>query len=239
LSAERHPLVAVIGAAAAAIPLAEAAFAEHFPEADLWNLLDDRLMTEAVDAGGLTPALAERMRRLVRYATDAGARGVLLTCSMYGTVAHELAAESRVPIDASDDAAFEDVLSAGHARVILLASLPAALSDAAERFTCFTGNRAGAPHVEAVLAAEAFAPAAAGDTASVADALASAVRRATAADAVLLAQYSLAPAAARLSERLGIPVIAGPTRAAARLRAAILGGQPVSPRFPTSERSAT
>lgn len=226
LSADRHPLVAFIGATTAAIPPASAAFAEHFPEATLWNVLDDRLITEAVAAGGLTPPLAARMGALVRYAVEAGADGVLLTCSMYGPVAHELGAGGDVPIYASDDAAFDDVVSAGYERVILLSSLPEALRDAEERFALFAGERSGAPRVTGVLAADAFAAAASGDTAAVTDALASAVLSAEPADAVLLAQYSLAPAAARLAERLGLPVIAGPPRAAARMRQVLLGARP-------------
>jgi hypothetical protein len=41
-------------------------------------------------------------------------------------------------------------------------------------------------------------------------------------DAVLLAQYSLAPAANALSAELGLPVISGPDAAAVALRARIL-----------------
>lgn len=223
LSADPHPLVAFIGATAAAIPPASAAFAEHFPEATLWNLLDDRLITEAVAAGGLTPALSERMRTLVRYAVDAGADGVLLTCSMYGPVAHGFTGP--VPVDASDDAAFHVAASSGYARILLLSSLPEALRDAEERFAAFTDGRPEAPVVTPVLAERAFAAASAGDTGAVLDALADAVAAAEPTDAVLLAQYSLAPAAAGLADRLGLPVIAGPPRAALRMREALVGQQ--------------
>lgn len=220
MSAEpAHPLIAFIGATPAAIPPARAAFAEHFPEATLWNLLDDRLITEAVAAGGLTPALAERMSTLVRYAVDGGADAVLLTCSMYGPVAHRF--DGPVPVDASDDAAFHAACSSGYERIVLLSSLPEALRDAEERFGAFAGT--DAPAVTPVLAEQAFAPAAAGDTEAVVDALAAAVAAAEPADAVLLAQYSLAPAAAGLADRLGLPVIAGPGRAALRMRDALLG----------------
>jgi hypothetical protein len=42
-------------------------------------------------------------------------------------------------------------------------------------------------------------------------------------DAVLLAQYSLAPAAEQLAVLTGLPVLTGPGRAARALRAALLG----------------
>ena len=42
---------------------------------------------DADAAGGLTPALRDRMSTLIRYAVDGGADAVLLSCSMYGPVA--------------------------------------------------------------------------------------------------------------------------------------------------------
>ncbi len=66
---------------------AQAAFADEFPDAELWHLLDDRLVMDADAAGGLTPALRDRMSTLIQYAVDGGADAVQLSCSMYGPVA--------------------------------------------------------------------------------------------------------------------------------------------------------
>ena len=60
------------------------------------------------------------------------------------------------------------------------------------------------------------------DAGAVADALEEALRGIPV-DAVLLAQYSISPSAAALQDRLGIPVLTGPARAAARMRAALTG----------------
>lgn len=84
------PTVALIHATTAAIAPAAAAFADRFPEARLWNLLDDLLMTEADAAGGLTAPLRRRMRCLIAHAEDGGAAAILLTCSLYGPVAGEV-----------------------------------------------------------------------------------------------------------------------------------------------------
>lgn len=89
MTTTRHALIALIETTTAATPPAIEAFDAEFPEATLWNVLDDRLIVEALEAGGLTAPLTERMSRLISYALDAGADGVLLTCSMYGPVAHE------------------------------------------------------------------------------------------------------------------------------------------------------
>ena len=69
----RPPLVALISATPTAIAPAESAFARNFPSARLWNILDDRLLTEADSRGGLDDELRARMGRLIDHAL-AGAR---------------------------------------------------------------------------------------------------------------------------------------------------------------------
>ncbi|GAB3041348.1 aspartate/glutamate racemase family protein [Parafrigoribacterium mesophilum] len=234
------PVIALVSAVTSAIAPAARGLEREFPEACAWNLVDDRLITEAIAAGGLTDDLRDRMTRLIRYALDGGAAAVLLTCSMYGPVAHEVAASVPVPILAADDAAFEAAAASGHERIALVSSLPVPLADARERFAAFLRSRAGAPELTGapdftgvpvftgVLAAGAYAASAAPDATgearspeALAQALAAAVRGSDA-DAVLLAQYSLAPAAQRLAALAGVPVFSGPDAAARLLRSRLL-----------------
>jgi hypothetical protein len=222
-----RPLVALVGAATTAIPPAVDAFATEFPEATMWNVLDDRLIVEALEAGGLTQDLTERMSSLISYALDGGANGVLVTCCMYSPVADKIARAVSTPVHASDDAAFEAVIGSGYSQVLLLSSLPLALADAGDRFDEFLRARELEVEVTGVVAESAFDKSVSGDDAALADALASAVRAADVRpDAVLLAQYSLARATDALAEAVGLPVIAGPLYAAAKMRAAILRTEP-------------
>ena len=216
------PQIALVGAVAAAAPPATAAFAAAFPEARTWNILDDRLIADALDAGGVTDELAGRMAALIEYAISRGADGVLLTCSMYGPVAH--AAAAGVPVLAADDAAFADAADGDFSRIALVASLPLPLADARERLDAFLAERGVRLDIVDVLAEQAADVT--GDAAALADAVEAAVRGIPNLDAVLLAQYSVSPAADLLAERLGIPVLAGPVRAAARLRETLLGAAP-------------
>ncbi|PRX97928.1 aspartate/glutamate racemase family protein [Allonocardiopsis opalescens] len=217
------PTIALISATPASIPPARSAFAAAFPEARLWNLLDDRLLDDAQDAGEVTPALVDRMHRLIDHATAGGADAVLLTCSLYGFVARERAERSAVPIHAPDTAALDAAVAAGHRRILVLASIPGALDDAQRRFTAHAHAAAASIEIDGALAPDAYRAALDED----AEALASALERACAArpggtDAVLLAQYSLAPAADALARALGVPVYSGPGRAAALLRSRLL-----------------
>jgi hypothetical protein len=201
--------IALISATPAAIAPAVAGMAAEFSEAQPWNLLDDRLLADAAD--GLTPTLAERMRRLIAYAIDNGADGVLLTCSLYGPVVDSVT--SPVPVFAPDSAVFHR--AAGYGKVLVLASFETAMTDSVTRFQAY------APKTEAlgVVAPDAFG---AKDTEVLFNALRDACRSYDGPyDAVLLAQYSLAPAAEKLSAALDRPVLSGPHAAAAALKAAI------------------
>ncbi|MBW5426092.1 hypothetical protein GKQ77_31805 [Streptomyces sp. BG9H] len=197
-----RPRIALISATPAAVGPAVDGLADAFPEAEPWNLLDDALLTDAAAQGGLTPALTDRMRRLITHAVEGGARGVLLTCSLFGPVA-AARTDAHVPVLAADSAAFAAALAGGHHRVLVLATFPAALDDCLERFR----DAARAAHSPTEAVGRVIAPGERPDPAG--------------ADAVLLAQYSLAPRADELSAALGLPVHAGPLAAARALRAAV------------------
>lgn len=72
---ETRPLVALIHAVPTGARIAREAFEEEFPQADVWNVLDDRLLDDALDAGGLTGALRRRMLRLIAHVMEGGAQG--------------------------------------------------------------------------------------------------------------------------------------------------------------------
>jgi Asp/Glu/hydantoin racemase len=221
------PLISLISATPLAIPPAAGAFREIFPEARLWNLLDDRLLDDATEQGGVTEGLADRMTRLIRHAETEGADGILLTCSMYGPIAERLSRELTIPIYAPDASAFQAALDGPFQRILLLASATGPLEDALERFTRTAAAAGRDLAVTGTVAEGAAAAAAAGDTGLLGRTLEAACAEQEADfDAVLLAQYSLSPAADALSHALGKPVLAGPKLAAATLRARLLGNQP-------------
>ena len=212
--------IALISATTAAIRPAVEGLAAALPDAEVWNLLDDRLLVDAQSAGAVTPALEARMRRLIDHAITEGADGVLLTCSIYGQVADT--ADGPVPVLAPDTAAFEDVLAGGFSRIVVVASISAALTDSLDRLRAVADAAGVAPELIGIEADNAFAPAQHGDDNALAAALVDALHsRLDGVDAVLLAQYSLAPARDRLEAELGIPVFAGPQAAAARLKSRI------------------
>ncbi|WP_210506728.1 aspartate/glutamate racemase family protein [Naasia sp. SYSU D00057] len=212
------PLVALVSAVPAAIPPAVAALEEAMPDARVWNILDDRLIDDANEAGGVTGELDARMRRLIDHAIREGADAVLLTCSLYGFVARDIAAGATIPVLGPDDAAFEAVRTGGYSSIYLVSSVELALADSTTRLREHLGDAADGLEIHPVFAPAALAPSRAGDAAGAASAIADAVEHTVgSADAVIFAQYSLAPAAQLLEQRLGLPVLTGPGKAASLL----------------------
>ncbi|WP_432513075.1 aspartate/glutamate racemase family protein [Kineococcus sp. SYSU DK001] len=216
-----RPLVALISATPASIPPVTAAFADAFPDAVLWNILDDRLLPEAEARGGLTEDLQRRMGRLIEHAVGEGADAVLLTCSLYGPVTATLRDGVDVPLLPPDGAVFDAVLRAGHRRVLLVASNPASRDDSRRRLLEQAAREGVSLDVDAVVVPGAVRPALANDEEGLVEALYSALLPALGehpgTEAVLLAQYSLAPAAPALAQALGIRVHSSPQAAAQAL----------------------
>jgi hypothetical protein len=214
------PRIALIHATTAAIAPAVVGMNTAFPGAEVWNILDDRLLPDADAHGGLAPQLVERMSRLIDLALANGAAGVLLTCSMYGSVAQATTAD--VPVLSPDEAAFEKALAANYGKVLMVASFESALNDSVARFAEFLQANGSATKVVGETVPAAFIATKAGDVSALTAALIEAAEPYVGSvDAVLLGQYSLAPAAIALEEALGLPVISGPQSAALKLKSAV------------------
>ena len=77
--------IALIHALAHSVDPINTAFVRDWPQAQRMNLLDDSLSADLARNGqGLDAAMHERFQRLAQYAVDAGAQGILFTCSAFG-----------------------------------------------------------------------------------------------------------------------------------------------------------
>lgn len=219
----------MIHAVPAAHRTAEEAFAREFPQATVWNVLDDRLLADARGAGGLTGALRRRMLRLISHVMDGGAQALLLTCSSYGEVVDTARALWTVPVLKSDESMFKAALAGPYRRVAVVASTPPAVPAAVAQLEALVpAIRPDRPlDIVTALSEEA----ATADAEAAARHLADALRAAGGADAdaVLLAQYSLTPAREALADLVGVPVLDGAGAAARELRGLLTSGGPSVP----------
>lgn len=213
---ESVPTVALIHATPAAMAPARAAFADRFPQARVWNLLDDLLISEAQEAGSVTAPLRRRMERLIDHAVSGGADAVLLTCSMYGPVAHDVGRSTSVPLLASDDALFAAVAAYDPERVAVLGPVQAGVDDTVARLRSHLGN--GAADVVGQVVEGAASAAAAGDAVALEQLVAAAARSVEPnADVIVLGQFSLSPAAGAAGAAVSVPVLSPPHLAAEAL----------------------
>lgn len=198
------------------------AFAELYPEAQLSNILDDSLLSDLGDNGGqVVPELLDRLASLVRYGETAGADAVLLTCSSFGPAAAEFGELVDVPFFRADDALIDAALQRG-THVGVVATVPSAVTTAEQALGAAAAGRQ--IKISSVLCGESFAALKAGDT-DRADQLVADAATALAAecDVVILAQYSMTGAIAKLPPGLSERVLSSPHQGVIRLKSLFEG----------------
>src|SRR6185312_15729019 len=100
------------------------AFAAGWPEAKIFNVLDDSLPLDLTAEGELTQGIIERFRTLGNYAANAGTRtektqAILFTCSAFGPALDTVKREQSIPVLHPNEAAFEAALASGQ-RIALM-----------------------------------------------------------------------------------------------------------------------
>ncbi|MEH6781924.1 MAG: hypothetical protein V7618_10225 [Rhodoglobus sp.] len=214
--------IALISATPLAIAPAAAAVSAAIPNSTVWNLLDDRLLSDLKLQGEINAPLAARMDVLIESALAGGADGILLTCSQYGVRAdYRDRATDGVAVFSADGPLFEDTVALSPASVLLLASLESAAEDSTARLSAAFTAAGAAPSIHSIVVPAAAKPLAVAELAAHLGGAISEVSEPY--DVVVLAQYSLAPAAEALRDQITVPVLDGPSAAASRLRAVIEG----------------
>ena len=211
--------IALVHALKHSIVPIEAAFASHWPEARLMNLLDDSLSADVARDGGITAAMTERFLKLGRYAKGAGADAILFTCSAFGTCIEAVAREQAPmpvlkPNEAMIEQAVGQVIGKGGRRIGLLSTFAPTLLSMPPEFP-------GSVEVVPKLAEGALAALDRGDRAEHDRLVAEAAKDLRDCDLIALAQYSMAPAAALVAEASGRPVVTTPDSAVLKLRQAL------------------
>ncbi|MFF7855178.1 aspartate/glutamate racemase family protein [Streptomyces sp. NPDC007904] len=187
------------------VPVFDALRDEAHPGLRLLHLVDEDLLRRARLAG--PAAVAGDVRARVREAVDGGARAVLCTCSTIGGVAEAAAAGAGVPVLRVDRPMAGAAVAAGR-RVTVLAALESTLRPTAALIE-EEARRAGRPaQVRTVLVEGAWARFEAGDTDGYVRRVADAADAVADADAIVLAQASMAPAG-RLTTTT-VPVLSSP-----------------------------
>ncbi|WP_407147811.1 arylsulfatase [Bradyrhizobium sp. ORS 86] len=190
----------------------EASFARLWPQARLMNLLDDSLSADLAQDGKLTPRMTERFLTMGRYAVSTGANGILFTCSAFGTCIEAVArAHAPMPVLKPNEAMIEEAVAKGKKIGLLSTFAPTLVSMPPE----FPSSIQLVPK----LAEGALAALDRGDRAEHDRIVVEASKDLRDCDLIALAQYSMAPAAERVAEVTGRPVLTTPDSAVKKLKA--------------------
>jgi Asp/Glu/hydantoin racemase len=197
------------------VPVFGALIRELAPDVTTTNLVDEALLEEAIAAGTVPRATAERLERHVAAALEAGADAVLVTCSSMGGVVDDLRARHGWPLLRVDEAMVDAALTTGP-RIGVVATLGSTLQPTAylvRRRATELGRDASEIHVVTRLVDGAFAALNAGDVEAHDAAVRGALRELIPqVDAIVLAQASMARVAGTLEpdEAGGAPILASP-----------------------------
>jgi len=203
--------IALIHALKHSIAPIEAAFATHWPDARLMNLLDDSLSADLARDGRLTFAMTERFRAIGSYVTSTGADAMLFTCSAFGPCIEAVARDhTPMPVLKPNEAMIEQAVRQGR-RIGLLSTFPPTLASMPAEFPASV-------ELMPKLAEGALAALDRGDRAERDRLVTEASTALRDCDLIALAQYSMAPAAEAVAEATGRPVLTTPDSAVMKLK---------------------
>jgi hypothetical protein len=198
------------------------AFARGWPEAEIFNILDDSLSADFAVTGQLSDAMVERFLTLGRYAagTDKDSRrtqAILFTCSAFGAAIDKVKRDLSIPVLRPNEAAFEAALDAGH-RIALMSTFPSSLPPLIEELRATAKERGLSPEITTVVAEGGLEALKAGDGARHDRIAAETAARLGNVDVLVLCQFSLARAASMIEPVPGRTVLTTPGSAVAKLR---------------------
>jgi maleate cis-trans isomerase len=216
------PRIALIHAVTVAIAPVETAFRELWQEAECANILDDSLSLDRERDAELTQAMRRRIAALADYAVATGAAGILFTCSAFGEAIEAAARSAPVPVLKPNEAMFETALAAGR-NIGMLATFAPSVRSMEDEFRAMAIAHGSPATIETYCVPGAMAALKAGDPETHDRLVAEAAPCFAGYDAILLAHFSTARAAAAVEAALARPVLTSPGSAVAKLKQIVNG----------------
>ncbi|MFN3460728.1 MAG: aspartate/glutamate racemase family protein [Oceanibaculum sp.] len=198
------------------------AFEAGWPQARIFNLLDDSLSADVAVAGRLTDDMIERFLTLGRYAAGTGADAIQFTCSAFGPAIEAVKRDLSIPVFSPSEAAFEAALDKG-SRIGLMVTFPVSLKLLGDELTAIAAQKGRPLELHGILVDGAIAALQSGNVAEHDRLALEAAKSLPPLDALVLGQFSLAHMAGPISQAAGLPVFTTPDSAVAKLRGLLDG----------------
>ena len=197
------------------------AFREIWPEAAVFNLLDESVYADISTEGDVPTAVADRIANLLHHCVLSGADGIVFTGSTFGPTIERIRGCVSIPVLTADEGAAEAAVQAGHS--ILLLSTASRSMPVTRRSLENAAARAGVrPVITGKVVEGAKEALDAGDLARHNALIGAAVADLAEFDVVVFGQMSMEAALDRAPPELASRIITTP-RASARKMRSILG----------------
>ncbi|AME28313.1 MULTISPECIES: aspartate/glutamate racemase family protein [Burkholderiaceae] len=204
-----------------ATPLAIAPIAEGFkrlwPQASVFNILEDSLTADLKAANGNIAALVTRFSALTRYAVDSGADGVLFTCSAFGPAIDAARAGVSVPVLKPNEAMISQALELG-SKIALIATFAPSIAPITAEFEDLARQASKTIDLRSICVPEAWAALQQGDAGTHDHLIAQASAEAVDCHVICFAQFSMTSASPATQTASGRPVLTTPDSAVAKLK---------------------
>jgi len=204
-----HGTITIIHTSFVAVDGLTALFGEVAPQITLRHIVDDSLLDEVLQCGGVTPGVQERLGAYVKAAAGLGSDVIFSQCSSVGEAIDEVSADVSIPV-VRIDAMMARVACETGARVGVIATLGTTLAPTSALIERTARSMARSISLERVLVEGAFEDLRTGELEKhdrklieAVDALASRV------DVVVCAQGSMASIEPLLGE-IPVPVLTSP-----------------------------
>ncbi len=213
-----HPTVFVLHTSFALVDVLKKLFAQHLGGVRMVNIVDDSLLADVRTAGHVIPSVTRRMIGYAQLAQSAGAAAIFNSCSSVGEVADLMRSVVDIPVVKIDDRMAEEAALAGQ-RVAVIATVPTTLDPTRRLVERKAASLGRSVTVRPYLVEGAFDALMSGDPARHDEMVSEAIRRAASeADAVALAQGSMARLVPALAPELRVPLLSSPERGVLELR---------------------
>ena len=209
--------IALIHATRVAIAPIEEAAKKHWPEAEMFSILEEALSADRATDRVPVDQLNDRIVTLARYAEQLDPAGILYTCSAFGDGIETAASTSPLPVLKPNEAMFEEALEHGN-NIAMLYTFPASVEGMEKEFYTEATNRNSNASIHSVFAQGAREALSAGDIDTHNKIIAETATTITGADAILLAHFSMAPAANSVRASVSMPVLSSPESAIRKMK---------------------
>ena len=202
--------LALIHTSATLVPVFAQLCQTKLPGVDTFNIVDDSLVRQIGEKGGITPAIAARVTAYLESAASGGADHILVTCSSIGP-AVDAAPSLGVPVLRVDEPMADRAVQIGR-RIGVIATLRTTLTPTADLVRRRAHAAGKTIELTSRLCDGAFEALMAGDPANHDALVAAALRELSAqVDVIILAQASMARVVGELAEAdRRVPILASP-----------------------------